>query len=191
MSYPYREHKAHIRGLLPGVAAGGGGVEYVTGATVPLYDLDDSYATYYAGTVNLDAATGRALDLLGDLVREQRDGLGDHEYRRIIAGRRIARKGAVTYPRVWAGWLALSGATTGRMRTLPPASILLSAEINWVPSPLYLDRAGRVADALMGAGYEVTALLALPGTARFDELPGFGSGSFAYQLRTGRNRATT
>ena len=191
--WPYREHAPHVESLLPGPAANGDGLGYMVGATAGLYEIDDGLASIYEGSINLGLAAGYTLDLLGDRVRERRDGLDNHEYRRIIAGRRIARarRGAVTYPRVWAGWCALTGSTQGRMITLPPASVFLWSATDWVPSDTFLLRAGAVVDALMGAGYEADAVIAPPGTLYVDDLPGVDDGLVGYQLRTGRYRAST
>lgn len=186
MTYPYRLHDETAEGLLPHPAAAGDGLLYFQTLTRPLAELDGNASSIYAGRVDLEQAKGVVLDLIGDTFNEPRGGLEDHEYRRLIAGRRVAWAGAVTPPRVWAGWVALTDLRSGRLRNLGSASIQLEARVDWIPSSLFLDRAGRVVDALVGAGWEASALMAPPGTAHFNEHPGFTVGTFAYQLRTGR-----
>jgi len=183
MSYPYVDHDEAAIGVLPGIAARDEAGTYFVEMTRQLSYLDEDVAEIYEGLVDLELATGGVLDIAGDLAGEVRGGLEDFEYRRLIAGRRIARAGAITAPRVWAGWMALTLASGGRLYELPPASVLLTADVTWIPSSTWLVRAGAVVRDLLAAGVHGNAVVVPPSSARYNAagLP-YGVGSYAYTL---------
>lgn len=183
MTYPYQDAAEAAEGLLPGIVARGKGGAYFAALQAQQGLLDEDVASIFEALEDLSVAAGATLDIAGDLVLEKREGLEDFEYRRIIAGRRVARAGAVTAPRVWAGWVALTGLVTGRLYELPPSSVLLTAEIAWRPSEVFLARAGRVVRALTAEGVETNAILSVPGTAKYGQLPGYSEGRYAYTLK--------
>lgn len=182
--YPIVEDRdAYIAALLPDVAANGSGLAFFRTLVQPLLDIDDQIATLYAGLVELEDADGGTLDLHGDIVGEPRGGLSDTLYRRIIAGRYVARAGAVTRPRVYAGWAALSGSSNATMEELAGA-VRLVAPVSFTPSDIWLSRAGAVVRDLMGASYQATAIVTTSVSSRFDDVSTpWGVGRWAYQLR--------
>jgi dipeptidyl aminopeptidase/acylaminoacyl peptidase len=122
-------------------------------------------------------------DLHGDLVSEPRQGMTDQLYRRIIAGRYVARAGGVTRPRVYAGWAALTGSSSATMEEFTGA-VRLVAPVDFTPSDVWLSRAGAVVRDLMGGGYQATALVVTSTTSRFGDIATpWGVGRWAYQLR--------
>lgn len=152
----------------------------------PLGDLDTDVAALYYGLADLSDAAGYVLDVAGDLVGQARGGLGDAEYRRIIAGARVARSptGALTPRAVRRGWRALTGAEVVRVERLPPASLSMTAQIGWIPTTVYLARAGAIVRDLVADGVEIEAILYGPGTAVYDDPgTGYATGTYAYQLR--------
>lgn len=182
MSYPYQDHATAAPLLLTGPCARGAGEAWFVALTQPLDDIDVAVGGLHDGLVDIEQAAGVALDLAGELEGEEREGLDDREFRRIVAGRRMARN-AITAPRVWAGWLALTGSTTADMRVLAPASLYLTAQIPWVPTSTWLVRAGSVVRSLIGADAQANAVVYRSTSALFDEVPGFDLGRFAYTLR--------
>ncbi len=175
---------AYVSQLLPDIAANGLGKSFYLTLVEPLRSLESDNAALYAGVVELNDASGQVLDLLGDFVNEPRQGLSDQLYRRIIAGRRVAKAGAVTRPKVAAGWRALTGDPSGRMDEIGNASIILSASVSFTPTDPWLSRAGRVVRDLVGAGYQVTAAVSTPGAGRWqDPTAPWNVGRWAYQLR--------
>lgn len=154
----------------------------------PMQAIDEDYGRLFDGMSDVEDAGGAVLDIMGDDVGEPRSGLSDWEYRRVVAGRRVAsaRNGAGTPARIWAGWIALTGAAADQAdyQELPPASVLLTARLSWLPTTMYLARAGRVAADLMAAGYEVNAIAYVSGSATYGNTPGYGIGTYAATLRT-------
>ena len=183
MSYPYADHNEAAIGVLPGIAARDEAGTYFVEITRQLSLLDEDVARIYEGLTDLELATEGVLDIAGDLVNEDRGGLGDFEFRRLIAGRRVARAGAITAPRVWAGWMALTLASSGRLYELPPASVYLTADVTWIPSSTWLIRAGAVVRDLLAAGVQGNAVVVPPRSARYNSagLP-YGVGAYAYTL---------
>lgn len=172
-----------LRELLPDVAANRDGFGFARSLFRPLSTLDDAVAQLYAGMVEIGDASELGLTIAGDLVGEPPGGLTTEEYRRIIAGRRVAVYGAVTAPRVLAGWRAVTGSTEVHLYTLEPATVLLTARVTFLPTSTYLVRAGSVVRDLVGAGYSVSASLYRNDTAIYDHPSlGYDVGTYAYDL---------
>lgn len=177
------DREAYTAALLPDIAANGDGAEFFAALVRPLLELDDEIAALYAGLVELEDAAGVVLDIHGDQVGEPRQGMSDLLYRRLIAGRYVARAGAVTRPRVYAGWSALTGSSAATMEELGGA-VRLVAPVDFQPTGVWLLRAGAVVRDLMGGSYQATALVTVPSTARFDDsITPWGVGRWAHQLR--------
>lgn len=184
MTYPYQVWDDDLIASLAGPLARGGGGAWMVAMLGPgIERLDIDVGDLYAALSDPREATGPALDLVGDVLREPRGGLSDREYRRILVAKRIAQN-AVAYPRVWAGWNALAGTTSGRMHVLGSCSILLEAPTLEVPSMGFRRRAGRIVRQLIGAGYEANATLYLSGsTARYDDgAVGYDVGTYAISI---------
>lgn len=170
--------------VMPAVPMRGPSGQAWLAEVAPLGDLDTDVAALYYGLADLSDAAGYVLDVAGDLVGEQRGGLADAEYRRIIAGRRVARARALTPRAVRRGWQALTSAETLRVERLPPASLSMTAQIGWIPTTVYLARAGAIVRDLVADGVEIEAILYGPGTAVYgDPGTGYATGTYAYQLR--------
>ena len=183
-TYPIIEDwPAYAALMLPDIAANGKGAEFARILFDPLQQIDDQIALIYAGCLDINDAAGAVLDLLGDQVNEARGGLGDVEYRSVISGARVVAAGAITPRRVLAGWQSMTS-PSGTIAEPGYASVKLLAPIAWVPSDLWLTRAGAIVRKMIGAGYQVSAAVYLPTTAIFDQSPLFDVGTFAYDLRT-------
>jgi|AACY02.16.fsa_nt_gi hypothetical protein len=186
MSYPHQVWTADTREVLQGVPSRGDGDTWFLTLFGGLEEIDHDVSEVYRGLADPREAVGPVLDIVGDILREPRGGLGDAEYRRILAARRIARN-AVSVARVWEGWVALTGSADGRLIELGSSSLYLTAPIDFYPSREWRRRAGEVVTKLVGAGVEVNATVYSPThSARFDAPGvGFGYGRFAYSLFTG------
>lgn len=177
----------YVRVQLPDVAAEGGGAAFAAAIFRPLAEIDSRVAGLYAGLVAIGDATGGTLDLLGDRLGEPRGGLSNGEYRRIIAGRRVARFVAITAPRVLAGWRAVTGAAGADAWIVQPgsSSIQLFARVTATPSGTYLVRAARVVRDLCDASADVSATIYKSSSSIYgDAGTGYGVGAYAWSLPT-------
>lgn len=189
--YPIEDWPALVVSLSPTIAVMPPGDSYLASSFGMVGLLDDGVAALYGGLNNLGDATSGVLDVCGDLVSEVRGGLTDSDYRRVIAGRRVASEGggAVTSPRVYQGWVVVAAPVIEARITqepdglvIPYAGVTLSALVNWTPTSLWLARAGVVVSDLMGAGYDVTATVATPATCLYGQTYGR---PYSYSLQTG------
>lgn len=172
-----------VTSLLPDIAVS----PYFGPLVAPLQSLDDQVRSLYAGLADLSDAVGLTLDLAGDLVGEPRSGLRDDEYRRIIAGRRVARLGGVTPGRVAAGWVALTEPLEWRIEAPGSASVHLSARVAYVPADGWIVRASSVVRALLAVWVDAEAILYRSDTAIYDDpSTGYDIGTYAWSLRTQR-----
>jgi hypothetical protein len=179
--YPFEAYEDRLESWLPPVWARGAAAVYIVEAVRQLGDLDLMARDTYDAFVRLDSATGWRLDALGAMVGEERGGLGDVEYRRLIDGRRIASSlgsGAVTYPRLWAGWRALTGLNDGVIETTAPGVGYVVAYVDFVPSSAYIARARPIWRAMLPACRVANAIVAGPGSLILGETP-LGSGVLA------------
>ena len=169
--------------LLPAMAARGEALGYYTQLFDPIYDIRDDVAWIAASFVDINLACEGVLDLLGDLEGEIRSGLTDDEYRQVILVRRAAKYGRHSLPAVYAAFLNAAGtaATNAEILRLPPASVFCWADVPVAPSFNYLRRAGAALRDVMPAGYEITAVLAPPGTMYWGDNWGLNWG---YQFRS-------
>ena len=166
--------------LLPDIAARP--VDYLGALTRPLVALDDEIRLIYAGLVDLGDAVGDVLDLAGGVIGETRGGLSDAEYRRIIAGRRVARRGGTTPAAVLAGWVALTEGVDATAEARAPATVRLVARVSYAPTGVWLRRARGVVLDLIAAGLDLDATLYRAGTAVYDGVPGYDAGTYAWSL---------
>lgn len=172
--------------LLPDAAVDSEG--YWLAMVRPLSTILDRYALLYSGVIDLSDASGYVLDLAGDWVNEPRGGLADNEYRLIIAGRRVALAGRVSEQRAYAGWVALTGSSDATVKGHEGSySIHYSARVDFVPTSLYVARAGAVVRALTPTAYDAEAVVYRSDTALFDDaVYGYDTGNYAWSLRTRR-----
>lgn len=188
LTYPLvSDWTALALGVLPDIAAESPGGDLFVHWTQPLRALDDRLALMYAGAVDLEDAAGWILDWLGSKEGERRNGLADDEYRRLIAGRRVANVSSGSYRSIAAGWRALTGSTVSTVEAEGSSSLFLLARVSYTPSAVWLSRAGRIVRTLIPGGVYATALIEREDTARFDDpIHGFDTGNWAYQLRVNR-----
>lgn len=186
-AYPYgypvvSDWSAHVTALLPDVVAREGGAEWHAALLAPLGPLDDRLSDIYGGIAEIGDAAGPLLDLLGDYVGEPRGGLGDGDYRRLIAARRVARASGVDVRAVARAWAALTAPGTTTIREPGTSSLYLRAVVGWTPSGRWLARAAAVVRDTVAAGVDVEALIVRGDSAIFGQSPGFAFRNFAYQL---------
>lgn len=166
--------------LLPDVAARP--VDYLGALTGPLVDLDERVRLIYAGMSDLGDAVGVVLDLAGGAIGEGRGGLSDSEYRRLIAGRRAARRGGTTPAAVLAGWVALTDGVDATADAMGAATVRLRARVDYAPTGTWLRRARAVVLDLVAAGMDIDATIYRAGTATYDGVPGYDAGTYAWSL---------
>lgn len=166
--------------IVPDIAARP--IDYVGALTGPLVVLDDQVRLIYAGLSDLNDASGDVLDIAGGVIGESRGGLSDAEYRRILAGRRAARRGGTTPAAVLAGWTALTEALDATAEAPGAATVRLRARVAYAPTSLWLRRARGVVLDLIAAGMDVDATLYRAGTAVYDGVPGYDAGTYAWSV---------
>lgn len=156
--------------LLPGITARGDATAYTDALWAPLVSIDERVGCLVAGVEDLNEAAGMTLDLLGDWASEERLGLGDAEYRRLIAGRRVALQATVTAPAIYRGWLGLTDARTSPVATIDetPTEVALLAWVDYTPSSGWVQRASVVMRDIVSAGVSVYGMIAPPGTYVWD-----------------------
>lgn len=149
----------------------------------PLVQIDtDVTALLAAGEALWDAA-GATLDWLGAQIGEPRAGLGDDEYRRIIAGRRTVLRGsAMTASGILRVIRALSGTEDADVINTGPGRWVGEGRLEAAPTTTWVARAGSVLRAAAPAGSAWSVTFSAPGTAMFDELPGFEAGTFGFDV---------
>jgi hypothetical protein len=180
--YPYQDHDEAAIALLPGVAAREPGGSYFARLTRPLATLDARYADAVEAFANIEGATGLSIDIVGQSVGEDRGGLADLEYRRIVAGRLVARWAGINTRSVARGWRALCGeqdiTLIGERR-----SVILWSLIDWYPTSTFLRRAAMVVSDMIPADTTWHASMATRTTAIYgDTGTGYDVGSYAYEL---------
>ena len=159
--------------------------EYFAILMKPRIELREQLGHLADSFVDIELGCGPILDILGDLEGEPRSGLTDEEYRKIIRGRRIAKYGMKSYPGIWLGWEIIVGPdpVSIEMTALNPATVFLTAEVDYLPSELFISRAGRVVGDLVPVGYEIDAWIAQPGGLQWDE-ENWDEENWAYALET-------
>lgn len=167
--------------LLPGIAARGAATDYTGALWAPLYTLDGRAAAIEAGVLDLDDAEAEVLDLLGDWATEPRQGMGDDDYRRLIAGRRVALAGTVTPGAVWRGWSTMTELTEGVLSETPSEAILV-AEVDYLPTDGWVQRVGLIVDDLIPAGVAVYGLIVQPDSFHWEE-DAFEDAGFSFDFR--------
>ncbi len=173
--------------LLPSVAATPPGDDYYLALVRPMQSTLDRYALLYAGQVDIGDAAGSGLDLAGDLAGEARGGLADDEYRRIIAGRRIATSGRVSPQRAAAAWRALTDDATATVKSPGLFSVHMRARVTSSPTGEFLIRAANVVKGLVPTAYDIEAVMYRSDSAVYDSATyGYGIGRYAWALRTRR-----
>lgn len=132
----------------------------------------------------LDAAVGPLLDRRGAAVGEARGGLGDDEYRRIIAARQQTADVDGTVDAEWALWLALTGVRpedAAIRRYGPSGGLWLTARVVVAPTEAWRIRARSLLVDALGRR-PLSAVLYTDQTMRWTSLPGWSVGVWAITL---------
>jgi hypothetical protein len=153
--------------LLPGIAARGLATDYTDALVAPLVDIDDRLTEFVRGAEELGDAGGPVLDWLGDFAAEARGGLTDPEYRRLIAGRRVALEQTVVPGAVYRGWLGLTDPWASTMDEAAAEASLL-AFVSYLPTTGWVQRVSVVARDLVADGVYAYGLIAQPGCFVWD-----------------------
>lgn len=192
LAYPaISDWDRYVLDAAPSVSRAGDGSAFLLGLAKPGSIIDEQVQAVTEGLSDLDLATGYLLDVAGSRVNVARGGLDDVQYRRLIAGARAAIGSRGTVPDVWAGWLALTGASASdaaMRRTGAPGdcSVRLQGRVTFAPSVGWLRSAGNIVSRLVTAGIEWEAMVYLSDAARYDEAPpGYDVGTYAYSLLGG------
>lgn len=149
--------------LLPGIAARGPATAYTDALWAPLIEVDDRVREFVVGLLDLDEAAGVVLDLAGDLATAgDRGGLDDGPYRRIVAGRRVARERTVEPHAVYRGWTAMTEAWRATLDEAP-SEVTLIGWVDYVPTSDWVARVGGVVRHLVADGTYAYGLIAQPG----------------------------
>ncbi len=159
---------ASILAFTPAIAARGVGEDYILALMLPVKEIDIMVGWINAGVESIHEARGTTLDLLGDWVEEPRGGLTDAEYRRIIAGRRVALAGGGNLPAVYRCLQALSGDDDPLLDEYT-LGLYMSANVDWAPSTAYIQRARAVMRDTVLAGVEWYAVFAPPNYFTFND----------------------
>lgn len=139
--------------------------------------------TDLASSASVASAVGPLLDRRGSQVGETRGGLGDREYRLIIAGREAARAYQGDVDAEWGLWLAVTGARdddASIRRYGATGGIAFNAQVAEPPTAAYLIRARRVLLDALGRR-PLSATLTLTRSLRWaPSLPGWPSGHWPF-----------
>ena len=165
---------ALARSLTPSSSMIGDSDAVLCSTVAPVGEIDNDLNALVEGIVDLEAAPGWVLRVAGPRVNEDVGGLTDTEYRRIIAGKRLAIASLGTGPDVFSVALALGGTPTGRIWTLYNESTELSCVHVSVlapfdPSAGYLIRAGSVLRHALPVDAEATGAIYTDGDGIFDD----------------------
>ena len=179
--------EAKTRDLTPSEARREPTWSLLVSVTEPLGVLDQQQADIVR---NLDPliATGRFLEICGERVGERRAGLADDdEYRRIVRGREAASTAQGTWSGVSRTWMRLSGAAADRVRMYRVPStgnpcVYLEAEINFIPTALFLRRAAEVLRETVIATYDVSAVLYPADALRDGHLPPWSTAVWSWAV---------
>jgi len=165
--------------LLPDIAARPPAGDYFLALVRPIGAIIDRYALLLGGLIDISIASGGTLDAAGLLVYEARGALTDDEYRRIIAGRRVALAGGD----LLAGWQALTDAVDVELDVTGPAVVDLLGRVAYVPGDIFVQRAASVLRALRPGGVAISATLYRADSAIYDDAAmGYDVGDYAWSI---------
>lgn len=141
----------------------------ITALAFGVQTLEDELFDFVTSTT-VDFATGDLLDRLGFIVGEQRLGLTDTEYRRILRVRIAANRSSGTRDELISIFQQATSATEVRLIDSPPAAFLLIAFVQEIPSQTLRDRINTIIAIAKPAGVQFQASYNLTGgnTALFN-----------------------
>lgn len=170
MTYPREDYPTALERLVPVVVATGRAWLYAVELFRPVADLDLLVAGIYDSFISIEAASGWLLDLRGATIGEERGGLDDQEFARIIAAREIAIYGGCGAESVWAVWVALTGDEGGTYDVYPGGGcVRLVATMPFIPSTSFRRRARDVLNTALPADADAYAVLRVPGGLAWDD----------------------
>lgn len=141
---------------------------------------DPSFGFIVGWSVNL--VSGKALEVFGAIVGEQRQGLTDEAYRRFIQARVKANVFRGTRDEVIDIYRLLMAADDVRYFDLPPAAFAIQAgRISWLDDTT----AGRVSAFMQGvkpAGVDIVLIESLSGAFTYTDGPGYDEGLYSRYL---------
>lgn len=148
----------------------------------PIAQLYAQVGEVVLASVDVQTAAGSLLDIVGARVGEYRGGLGDTEYRSIIAGRRVSVGSLGRAVDVVAVCEALGG-VAGTVRVRGYAGCLfVSFEVQFSPTATWTRRAGRVIRDAVDATYDLEAVAYTASSLIWDGSPGWDLGAWSYLL---------
>lgn len=157
-------HKTRIEALIRALALG-------------TQNLEDALLDFVV-SLSVDFATDELLNRLGKLVGEQRLGLSDSEFRRIIRVRIAANRSSGTRDELISIFEQATDAAEVRYVDSFPAAFLLIAFVPEIPSQILRDRINAIIEIAKPAGVNFTASYNITGgsTAIFNQSGrGFGA----------------
>lgn len=181
----YRRTEDDARLLLGPIVDRGMGRRYFLALAAPFLALLADADALASATEDIGLASGKALDWLGAQVGERRAGLSDEEYRRVIAGRRVAIGGGVSAVTMRRALVALSGQDDAETRVTGAGRMLLVMRVSATPSQAYLRRCADIIASMVPAGRAWALTVGWPGVAEHNELPGFGGGIYGWSAGGG------
>jgi hypothetical protein len=174
------------RELTPPSMASPGWLAFVAACLKPMCLASAEAAETARQVADPNQATGSRLDQIGTWVGQARDGLPEHEFRRIVVGALSARYAAErwTWSRALAMWLALTGAAEDEVtvRTLGPACVSVWARLKWTPTDGYVSRAGGIIASAVPDGIEWEASMVTDGWLVLGGTPGLDSGLLSWYI---------
>lgn len=149
--------------------------------------FEDAFASVGSDTA-LDGATGVVLDLWGRLVGEERSGLTDAEYRRVIAARTLANRSKGIEDDIYNVLVTLVPVDQAEEVSLTaryPASIYVRVRTSWRPRVQYVRRASTILRLAKAGGVSLSGSWAVDVAYGFSGNPaiaGLDAGKLAYSL---------
>lgn len=177
----------HARDFLPPVLRTSPFFEWVQTLIAPFARVDAELAEYVSGLAYPALASGASLDALGSWVGEERGGLTEWEYRRIVLGALSARAARLEWTDATAIAFveALTGSTGVTARTTSAGWLRLEAGLTWTPSIDWLTRASALARRTVRDGLMFEVVLVPAGGMIWTGSPGWNTGLWSAVLSRG------
>ena len=147
---------------------------------------EDAFIALSSDALYLNA-TGVRLDLYGALVGEDRNGLNDLLYHRVISARVLANRSQGTEDEMWGILRTLVPDGTGEISAtaLYPATIYLTVSTTWRPELQFLARVSKILRLAKSGGVSLGGSWAVEVAFGFDSNPailGSDQGQLAYAI---------
>lgn len=133
--------------------------------------------------VVVDTAIGVQLDTIGELVRQNREGLSDEDYRPVIKIRIRANRGNGHINTITSVLQALTGADSVRYQQIGTAAYFLEFFTDAVVDPTLIAISIAIMNDMRPAGVGLGSIVQVgSGTFRYDDGPGFDVGTYGEDL---------